>query len=78
MNDANSLLAAALDGFGIVHIPEDLVRDGLTSGRLVKVLPDFETPSRPMHLLFHADRLRTAKLRSFKDARKAQWPWPGL
>jgi DNA-binding transcriptional LysR family regulator len=68
INDATALVAAALDGFGIVLVAEDLVRGRLKSGQLVKVLPDFETPSRPMHLLFHPDRRQTAKLRSFIDA----------
>ena len=68
VNDAKALLAAALDGFGIVLIAEGMVRDGLQSGQLVKVLPDFETPSRPMHLLFNPDRRQTPKLRSFIDA----------
>jgi len=68
VNDAKALLAAALDGFGIVLIAEGMVRDGLQAGQLVKVLPDFETPSQPMHLLFNPDRRQTPKLRSFIDA----------
>ena len=67
LNDAKALLSAVLDGFGIVLIAEDLVREALSSGQLVKVLPDYGTPSRPMHLVFLADRRQTAKLRSFID-----------
>jgi DNA-binding transcriptional LysR family regulator len=47
MNDAKALLVAALNGFGVVFIAEDLARDDLRCGRLVKVLPDYDTPSRP-------------------------------
>jgi DNA-binding transcriptional LysR family regulator len=65
VNDAKALLAAALDGFGIAFIAEDLAREGLRSGRLVKVLPDYETPSRPVHLIYHPDRRQTPKLKSF-------------
>ena len=67
LNDAKALLSAVRDGFGIVLIAEDLVREALSSGRLVRVLPDYETPSRPMHLVFLADRRQTPKLRSFID-----------
>ena len=67
MNDAKAHLPAALAGFGVVLIAEDLVQDALASGRLVKVLPDYETPSLPMHLVFLADRRQTPKLRSFID-----------
>lgn len=67
VDNATALLAAALDGFGIAFVAEDLVRSRLVDGSLVRVLPDFESPSRPMHLLFHADRRPTTKLRSFID-----------
>jgi DNA-binding transcriptional LysR family regulator len=68
VNDAKALLAAAIDGFGVVFIAEDVVRQGLASGKLVRILPEFETPSRPMHLVFRPDRRQTPKLKSFIDA----------
>ena len=65
LNDAKALLIAALDGLGIVFIAEDLAREGLRSGRLTKVLPDYETPSRPIHLIYHPGGRQTSKLKSF-------------
>ncbi|MGV2292344.1 LysR substrate-binding domain-containing protein [Trinickia sp. YCB016] len=65
VNDAKALLTAALEGFGIAFIAEDLAREGLRSGRLIKVLPDYDTPSRPIHLIYHPDRRQTPKLKSF-------------
>lgn len=65
VNNAAAMLQAALAGFGIVFIAEDLARTPLASGQLVRVLPDYESPSRPMHLLVHADRRQTPKLKSF-------------
>jgi DNA-binding transcriptional LysR family regulator len=65
VNDAKALLVAALDGFGIAFIAEDLARESLRSGRLTKVLPDYETPSAPIHLIYHPDRRQTPKLKSF-------------
>ncbi|MFM0153940.1 LysR family transcriptional regulator [Paraburkholderia sediminicola] len=67
VNNAAALLSGALEGFGIAFIAEDLARASIASGELVRILPDFDTPSRPMHLLFHADRRQTTKLRSFVD-----------
>ena len=61
------MLTAALDGFGIVLIAEDLAHHALASGHLVRVLPDYEAPSRPMHFVFLSDRRQTPKLRSFID-----------
>jgi len=68
VNDAKALLMAALEGFGIAFIAEDLARDGLRSGRLIKVLPDYETPSRAIHVIYHPDRRQTPKLKSFISA----------
>ena len=68
INDTTALLSAALSGFGIVLIAADLARGALATGHLVTVLPAFEAPSRPMHLLYLADRRQTPKLRSFIDA----------
>ena len=68
VNNATALLSAALDGFGVAFIADDLARAPIARGELVQVLPDFDTPSRAMHLLFHADRRQTTKLRSFIDS----------
>lgn len=74
VNDAQALLAAALEGVGIVFMPYDLARAALDDGRLLRVLPGYETPSRPMHLLFRADRRQTPKLRSFIEAMNTAFP----
>jgi DNA-binding transcriptional LysR family regulator len=65
INDAKAILKAALQGAGIALLAEDLVREPMAEGRLRRVLPDYESPSRPMHLLFAADARPTATLRRF-------------
>ena len=68
VNDSRALMAAAIDGYGIVMGPEDVLRDALISGQLVRILTDFTGPSRPMHLLYVSDRRQTPKLRNFIDS----------
>ena len=68
VNESKALMSAALDGFGVVLGPEDFLRPALKNGELVQLLPDFEAPSRQMHLLYTANRQRTAKLRRFVEA----------
>lgn len=65
INDSKALVAAALEGFGIVLGYEALLQSDLAAGRLVRILPDYEAPSRPMHILFAAERRPTPKLRRF-------------
>ncbi|WP_213778679.1 LysR family transcriptional regulator [Caballeronia sp. dw_276] len=67
INDWGAIHSAALDGFGIVLGSEHAVAEDLAAGRLVRVLPDFDGPVRPMHLLYAADRRMTSKLRCFID-----------
>lgn len=67
INNGQALRGAALEGFGITLQAYDMLRDDLASGRLIQVLPDYEAPLRPMHILFAPDRRPTPKLRSFID-----------
>ncbi|MGV2289100.1 LysR family transcriptional regulator [Trinickia sp. YCB016] len=67
INNGQALRAAAVEGAGIVLQPRDMLQEDLAAGRLVELLPGFEAPSLPMHLLYAPDRRPTPKLRSFID-----------
>lgn len=67
-NDSFALLAAALDGYGVALGGEDLFRESLAAGRLARVLPAFEGPSRPLRLLFARDRRQTPILKAIIEA----------
>ena len=66
-NDARVLLDAARAGDGIVLQAERVLRDDLAAGRLVRLLPDWHGPSRPMHVLVSASRQQTLKVRAFVE-----------
>lgn len=67
-NDWKALLHAAIEGFGIVLGPQSVLAGEVEAGRLVRVLPDYEGPARPMHVLYPAGRRPTVKVRSFVEA----------
>lgn len=67
VNNPMGLLSAAHDGFGITLLSHQLVRESLESGRLVRLLANYEAPWRPINLMFFAARRQTSKLRSFID-----------
>ena len=46
---------AALEGFGLVYLPEDLVKAAIQEGRLVRVLADW-CPPRPGYHLYYPSR----------------------
>ncbi|WP_459873402.1 LysR substrate-binding domain-containing protein [Halomonas shantousis] len=67
INDWKGLLRAALEGFGITLGYEAALAEELAAGRLVRLLPGYDGPSRPMHLLYATDQRMTPKLRHFID-----------
>jgi DNA-binding transcriptional LysR family regulator len=67
VNDSRAQLAAAREGIGIILGAEMMLREDLQQGRLMRLLPDFETPVLPVHILFAGDRRLPPKVRSFVD-----------
>lgn len=73
MNTSAGLHQAARTGMGIVMLPDALVEQDLRDGRLVAVMPDYQPPSRPLHLLYAQDRYRLPKLRRFVEFAMRTW-----
>lgn len=67
-NDWKVLLQAAVDGYGVTLGPASVLEAELAAGRLVRVLPEYEGPSRPMHVVYPAGRRPTVKVSSFVEA----------
>ncbi|NDW04167.1 LysR family transcriptional regulator [Jiella pacifica] len=74
MNDTRAMLHAAEAGAGVVMGPEMLIAPLLAAGRLERLLPDWDAPSWPMHVLYAPDRRPTAKLRTFLDMLAEAFP----
>lgn len=68
VTDWRALLHAAVSGYGIILGPKDVLSEEVKAGRLIQVLPDYESPSRPMHMLTPAGLRQTVKIRSFIQA----------
>ncbi len=67
---ANSSLAlrqAALQGLGIARIPLFVVGEDLASGRLIRVLPDWEPPENGIYAITTSREHLPAKTRAFID-----------
>ncbi|WP_248739325.1 MULTISPECIES: LysR family transcriptional regulator [unclassified Pseudomonas] len=73
MNTSAGLHQAARTGMGIVMLPDALVEQDLRDGKLVAVMPDYQPPSRPLHLLYAQDRYRLPKLRRFVEFAMRTW-----
>jgi DNA-binding transcriptional LysR family regulator len=67
LDDNDLLVEAAMAGLGIAYVPESFAQHGLSSGRLVRVLPDWCPPSPGLALYYPANRYMPATLRAFID-----------
>lgn len=67
VNDTNAYVAAGLAGLGIIQAPIYAVHEAVTSGRLVPLLQDWQTPTIPVHVLYAPNRYLSAKVRVFID-----------
>lgn len=58
-NSVTPLVKAALAGFGLAYVPEDLVQTDLAEGRLIRVLADWCPPFSGYHLYYPSRRQAT-------------------
>ena len=66
-NTGTSLVSAAIAGMGVAMQADLLMEPALKEGKLVRLLPKWELPSRPMHILRRPEARPSAKVRSFVD-----------
>jgi DNA-binding transcriptional LysR family regulator len=71
-NDFPTMLGAALEGMGLAQLPEPMVREHLSAGRLVSVLEGY-VPTAPGMFLYHPGKRQVLpKLRAFIDHVKSR------
>jgi DNA-binding transcriptional LysR family regulator len=66
-NGGDALLALALKDTGILLGPDYLVADALSTGRLVRLLPDYKTQETPVYAVYPHSHFLSAKTRTFID-----------
>lgn len=66
-DDTNLTYQAALQGVGLAYLPDWLVADDLLSGRLLRLLPNYNQAPQELHAVYASRRYLTPKVRSFID-----------
>jgi DNA-binding transcriptional LysR family regulator len=67
VNGAESLVAAARLGLGLIQVPRYHVEDDLKRGTLIAVLPDCPPSPTPVSLLYPRSRQLSPRVRVFID-----------
>ncbi|MCE5974318.1 LysR family transcriptional regulator [Sinirhodobacter sp. WL0062] len=67
VNSARAARDLALAGCGVAFCPDFVLADDLAQGRLVALLPDFETPRRPLNVIYLDGPVLPRKVRALID-----------
>lgn len=70
-NSVPQVIQAALDGYGLAYVHEDVVRKHIDEGRLVQVLADWSPPFPGYHLYYPSRRHPSPAFTMLVDALKA-------
>jgi DNA-binding transcriptional LysR family regulator len=81
VNNGDALMPALLAGLGIAALPDFIVGDALTDGRLEAILPGWRMPQSALHFVTPSARPRPARIEALAEflvERLARPNWPTL
>jgi LysR family transcriptional regulator for bpeEF and oprC len=67
VNSSEALMIAGLAGLGVMRLPSFLANEHLRSGRLERVLVDWDTAPVPLHVVYPQSRHLSATVRAFVE-----------
>jgi len=67
VNDAESYVASALQGFGLIQLPRFRLASHLASGELMEILPEWKKPALPLYVVYPQRRQLSPRVRVFLD-----------
>lgn len=67
VNDSNAYLAACLTGLGLAQTSRALIAPHVAAGRLVHVLPEWQSSPIVLHVVYSPNRHLSSRLRIFVD-----------
>ncbi|WP_036302116.1 LysR family transcriptional regulator [Methylotenera sp. L2L1] len=71
-NSIGVVKSMAENGQGVALLPTFTCQQGLTSGALLRLLPDWQGKADPVHLVYPKQRFMPPKLRAFLDLAQAE------
>ncbi|MBC9130591.1 LysR family transcriptional regulator [Frischella sp. Ac48] len=67
MDDTDLIIDAAKEGMGICFVPSEFVKESISNGELVQILPDWVGNPRPISLIFKDRTYLPNRVRFFKE-----------
>ncbi|HEX2603508.1 MAG TPA: LysR family transcriptional regulator [Oxalicibacterium sp.] len=66
-NSSEVIRASVMAGMGIAYAPTWLFEEEIVSGEVQRLVPDWESPKLPIHLVSPPERRHSSKVRAFAD-----------
>lgn len=73
LDSGEALRDAALLGLGIAYLPTFLTDEYIDAGRLILLLPSYDTEEVPVHAIYPSKRHLTPKVRCLIDLMVERW-----
>ncbi|MCY1076406.1 LysR family transcriptional regulator [Archangium lansingense] len=74
VNEPDMLHALTLAGSGVALLPTLHYSEDLTTGRLRRILPDWNSSGAPVHAVYPSTRHHSPKVMAFVDFLREHWP----
>ena len=65
--NGRALVQSAVDGNGVIRVPEMYCQQEMKQGLLISVFDHWEVPLVPFYAIYHKDKYQPARLRAFID-----------
>ena len=67
LNDSNAYVKAGLAGLGVINMTDYLLSEQLSTGKMVRLLPEWRCDPIPVHVVYPHNRHLSAKVRVFVE-----------
>lgn len=80
IDSSEAMISSAIEGFGIVYLPEYLLYEPIDRKELIPILTEFPTQIEPIRIMYPSKRYLSPRIRKFIDLIIEEWqqkdiPW---
>lgn len=78
IDSSEAMISSAIEGFGIVHLPEYLLYEAIARKELIPILTKFPTKTEPIRIMYSSKKHLSPRIRKFIDLITQQWQQQGV
>lgn len=78
IDSSEAMIASAVVGFGIIHLPDYLLYEAIERGELIPILNEFPSQIEPIRIMYPSKRYLSPRIRKFIDLITGEWEQNGV